>query len=110
MSAAKHTKGPWVFTGTRSVNGRNEALVNVGEASGENYGNVIAIIHMGGEGAIYNTERQVAANARLIARAPELLAAVEDLQEKVNRLIFYAGGTGADHYARLIAEAKGTAS
>lgn len=75
---AGHTPGPWsVNLNVRqlSTHDRVEVLVHVGE--GESQGNAIAIVGMGGPGAIYSAEAGVVANARLIAAAPTMYVFVQ---------------------------------
>lgn len=63
----KHTQGEWVSKGCEIYN--------------LNTGKTIARTDIGG------TDEQTEANARLIAAAPELLEALEDILRKMNLLI-----------------------
>jgi hypothetical protein len=75
------TPGPWNHWKTRPSSvgqfARNEAVVCVGHAG--NSGNCIAIVHMGGPGAISNERSAVEANARLIASAPSMYDALHNI-------------------------------
>jgi hypothetical protein len=44
-------------------------------------GNAIAVVHNGGAGATESTPETVEANARLIAAAPDLYAALKEIME-----------------------------
>ena len=69
MSDAKHTPGDWMADVTgRSKRWRVYARVN----DGPSY--IVAVVHNGAPGDTLDTER---ANARLIAAAPNLLAALQ---------------------------------
>lgn len=75
----KHTPGPWSVGHMRPVKyaagiTQYETPVHVGE--GGSRGNCLAIVYLGGPGATTSTPEVTAANARLIAHAPELLAAL----------------------------------
>lgn len=87
MSEQKHTPGPWSigqFRNRGQLHSFNEQLVRCG-APGVNggQGNCIAIVHMGGKGALSNTPEDLDANARLIAAAPEMLIVLENLVQLV---------------------------
>lgn len=66
MSEAKHTPGPWISTRTRT---------STWEVRSEDYG-VIAMLH-DPYAREQNRLHHVAATAKLIAAAPDLLAALE---------------------------------
>lgn len=71
----KFTPGPWCVGDMRKHAGQwLELPVHVG--SGQSRGNAIAIVCMGGGGAIRNEPGPIQANAALIAASPELLEAL----------------------------------
>lgn len=78
----KHTPGPWSVGYTRKSScsefAHFETPVHVGEV---NRGNALAIVHLGGDGAINGSREAVEANARLIAAAPEMLAELRKVEE-----------------------------
>lgn len=84
MSTTKvtHTPGPWSVGYTRrsrlhaSLGDSFETAIHVGTPT--NRGNCLAIVYIGGDGALDNSREAVEANARLIAAAPELLAALRE--------------------------------
>ena len=87
---SKHTPGPWsvMFQNSRAMDSDPnyqwwQVPVQVGAPGGVNGGpgNVIAMVSMGGPGAMISDKEHVEANARLIAAAPDLLAALESLTE-----------------------------
>lgn len=80
-----HTPGPWSVGHTRDTTERYqhtsfEVPVHVG-AFGVNGGpgNALAIVYLGGKGAIDGSREAVEANARLIAQAPELLKVLKGI-------------------------------
>jgi hypothetical protein len=86
MSA--HTEGPWSVmwqnSRRRDFGGgisHWQVPVCVGERSRQ--GNVIAIVHAGGPAATKSDQETVEANARLIAAAPDMLAALRDIGQRV---------------------------
>lgn len=101
---SRHTPGPWVSFGTRRAHGAPgfEGLVRVDGATGA--GNVIALVCTGGPGAASGDKDGIEANARLIAAAPELLAALRDLVE-VHRQIVHGERTNGVP-AKLLRDAE----
>ena len=90
QAAAKkeqHTPGPWSIGHTRrssidiNLSDCVETPVHVGE--GGSKGNCLAIVYIGGPGAIRNGREYTEANARLISAAPELLEACQQLLQIV---------------------------
>lgn len=85
--ASKFTSGPWsvmmqnVRKEGRAYGHGYMAPIQVGESS--NAGNVLAIVYLGGDGAVYYDRDSVVANAHLIAAAPDLYAALENLVTKL---------------------------
>jgi hypothetical protein len=77
-----------------------ETPVHVGEAG--NRGNCLAIVYLGGVGAITSTPEATMANARLIAAAPDLLAAAKLI---VRRAVLIASGLNTDELEAAIAKA-----
>lgn len=84
---SKHTPGPWTacqFRGTphpvRLGERWPEVQIRVGsnETTG-GMGNVLALVVLGGVGAISFDRADIEANARLIAAAPDLLEALRDV-------------------------------
>lgn len=78
-----HTPGPWCVGHIREqrVDKRLgpmwELPVHVGE--GANRGNTLAIVYIGGPGAITNSKDAVEANGHLIAAAPLMLEALKSV-------------------------------
>lgn len=69
------TAGPWSVGHPRDASYCTEIPIHVGV--GANRGNALAIVSLGGNGAIDGSRNAVMANARLIAAAPDLRAACE---------------------------------
>lgn len=79
--ACSHTEGPWSWSerpaGVNEYPNRIVCHVKVGE--GATAGNSVALVSLGGSGAISCREDDIRANAALIAAAPALLKAAEDV-------------------------------
>ena len=78
-----HTPGPWSIGHVRNkgqLQSFNELPIHVG-APGVNggQGNSIAIVHLGGRGALSNSVDDLEANGQLMAASPDLLAACREL-------------------------------
>ena len=84
---SSYTPGPWSVGHVRpqgvhkSLQPMWEAPIHVGE--GTTRGNCHTIVYGGGLGAGSSTEEDVRANARLIAAAPDLLAALQAAQNRL---------------------------
>ena len=73
----KHTPGPWRVGRVRESYWNHTPMsVEVPVYFGD--GNTLALVYLGGPGALYANEESVLANARLIAAAPDLLEALHD--------------------------------
>lgn len=77
-----YTEGPWsISEPSKSIFSNMpeqwRCAVHVGE--GAQRGNALAIVYLGGDGAINSTKEAVEANAKLIAAAPTLLDACRAL-------------------------------
>lgn len=77
----RFTPGPWCVGPSREhdFNGVKmwTASVNVGEVL--HFGNSIASVQLGGDGALHSDRDSVFANARLITAAPDLYDAVREM-------------------------------
>lgn len=106
----RHTPGPWsVGHTTRSRTHPSlptcyETAVHVGDTSDR--GNCLAIVYLGGPGALRSDPEHVEANARLIAAAPELLEAAQKALHYM-RLHKYADQAWTDDLEAAIAKALG---
>ena len=83
MSEAKHTPGPWEFGPNHSSTGLAGQLV-VRPAGEFPHGEWVADV-----GSMYDDHRE--ANARLIAAAPELLAALQEVTMVLDRIFGVEG-------------------
>lgn len=86
MPVTHFTPGPWSVGYTREVcpprtPRRFEAAIHVGESA--NRGNALALVGLGGAGAIDSSRKAVEANAHLIAAAPEMYVMLERLAEYI---------------------------
>lgn len=79
MSAAKHTPGPWLYD-AEAIDGRERGYIRT-EFGRETGGHGIAVARVVSRSEFGPTAYD--ANARLIAAAPELLAASTDLLAKL---------------------------
>lgn len=76
-----YTPGPWSVGHTRksrtdpAFGPFHETPVHVG--SYENRGNALAVVYLGGDGALRSDVESVEANARLIAAAPDVVKAAQ---------------------------------
>lgn len=76
-----HTPGPWSVghTSRQNIDSRlpemHQTAVHVGDES--NAGNCLAIVYLGGDGALRYDPESVQANAHLIAAAPAMLEALK---------------------------------
>lgn len=99
MANAKHTSGPWVFDEVRTDCGR---AFRIGSGEMLTAGKGCCIIYDDYPG---NPDNERKANARLIAAAPDLLEALEEISRK------YSNGASADAIARIaraaLAKARG---
>jgi hypothetical protein len=79
MSNAKFTPGPWSVGNTtvRKYGSMSFPEVAVHVGTFEKHGNCLAIVHLGGSGAISSLIADVEANARLISAAPEMYEALK---------------------------------
>ena len=81
---ATHTPGPWSFDPPRNwVAHRWKCSVRVGA---KRQGNSIAEVYMGGPGALSAEADAVEANASLIAAAPDMLQALKDIAETLDKM------------------------
>jgi hypothetical protein len=115
---AEHTPGPWSVghviklsrSGINNIVDWNELPVFVGApgVSG-GQGNPICIVHMGGPGATSNDSESLATNARLIAAAPELLAACKAIDAHLGTTFppYEEGQSPYDKVRAAIAKAEG---
>ena len=80
MSESKHTPGPWGITADKDEHG--EIRTYVGAAS-SNFPNMYSkyVAKIMGWGMDYANDSEQKANARLIAAAPDLLAALKKWRE-----------------------------
>ncbi len=89
MSEAKFTPGPWCI-GSMTVRSLAsgewpEVAIHVGDFA--NRGNVLAVVHMGGDGALSSDPGPITDNARLIAAAPALYEALEKMTKRYVELV-----------------------
>lgn len=97
MSESKHTPGPWTVGDTRlqrvheRLQPMHETAVHCGGS--ETRGNCLAIVYLGGNGALRSDKESVEANARLISAAPDLLTACEEV---LNEMRAYNGESEFD--------------
>lgn len=79
IKTQSHTPGPWSVGNARvakyATGTSCEIAIHVGE--GSKRGNCLAIVYMGGDGAIRATESHIEANAKLIAAAPDMAEALQ---------------------------------
>mgnify|MGYP003480899704 FL=1 len=75
--STKHTPGPWRFFDNAGSNMQGYSQPSGVAGTGENLGQLIC----GCFGDVRGGEEQASANARLIAAAPDLLAALQLLQD-----------------------------
>lgn len=74
----KHTPGPWSWSERKADPNREypcKIICHVQVGDGNLAGNTLALVSLGGSGAISVKEDDVRANARLIAAVPDLLEA-----------------------------------
>jgi hypothetical protein len=95
MPETKHTPGPWIVEGNGiTVRQDRKHASKICQAF-----------------EVYMCRQEREANARLIAAAPDMLAALEEAH-RLNRMSVFDDGSSADHAARMvqaaIAKARGT--
>ena len=80
------TPGPWSVgrTISRERGAYLETPVHVGERG--NRGNCIALVYLGGPGAIHGDAASLEANAHLIAATPDLYEALENIENDDGRI------------------------
>ena len=98
---SKHTPGPWTLFQDQSV--RHYAGIEAGKLSIVAIGYPELIPAMDDSGVHGRTEEEELANAYLIAAAPDLLEALENLENDDNRIPYHAW----DMVQSAIAKAKG---
>ena len=102
------TPGPWSVgrTISRERGAYLETPVHVGERG--NRGNCIALVYLGGPGAIHRDAASLEANAHLIAAAPDLYEALELMTREIVERHDITIGTMVKAHAAL-AKARGEA-
>lgn len=99
MSESKHTSGPWEWVPDRFRGGYSGLVGPDGaEVLFPNHAND------GDEGAAWFEDFPTAADARLIAAAPDLLAACKTLVGDIDALISNSDGVGGLHLNGQLAE------
>lgn len=99
MSNDKHTPGPWIVSGRHNRWGDNLVVPAGSDVSADGY---LACVRVTGDG-------HGPADARLIAAAPELLAALEEILEFYLASCPGVSGQPIDDARAAIARAKGEA-
>ena len=98
---SKHTPGPWILFQDQSV--RHYAGIEAGKLSIVSIGYPDELNPIDDSGVHGNTEDEALANAYLIAAAPDLLEALENLENDDNSIPSHAW----DMVQSAIAKAKG---
>jgi hypothetical protein len=98
---SKHTPGPWTLFQDQSV--RHYAGIEAGKLSIVSIGYPDELNPIDDSGVHGNTEDEALANAYLIAAAPDLLEALENLENDDNSIPYHAW----DMVQSAIAKAKG---
>lgn len=98
VAPTAHTPGPWSYYSDKL---RPAFPVRVHEIHGADG---VAVVKWGGFDGVDYPRKQIAANARLIAAAPDLLAACVALDEfqRVYASNTYDSAPGNDHYAGML--------